>query len=234
MEFQLRKVLAQLKGVGQGSGKKNSKAISSDKLSDAMPVIRQGFCDRCVTSMRETVLELLRERSYRLGNYTLSSGKESEHYVNCKPVTLNGEGLYLISNLLLDHVDKDTCAVAGLTLGADPLVSGVVMACHQQWRPLEGLIIRKKPKGHGTASQIEGNLPPEGSTITVLEDVTTTGQSALKAVYILRDAGYYVDRVVTIVDRQDYDTRAIMEHEGLDFFSLFTLSDLSNANEQSN
>ena len=184
--------------------------------------------------MEERVLELLKERSYRLGNYTLSSGKETDHYVNCKPVTLNGEGLYLISNLMLSLIDKDCHAVAGLTLGADPLVSGVVMACHQQWRPLEGLIIRKEPKGHGTRNQIEGPVLPEGANITVLEDVTTTGQSALKAVYILRDAGYTVDRVVTIVDRQDYDTRAIMEQEGLDFFSLFTISDLTNANEQSN
>tara|TARA_B100001741_G_scaffold313807_1_gene322196 strand:- start:4640 stop:5176 length:537 start_codon:yes stop_codon:yes gene_type:complete len=176
--------------------------------------------------MRERVLELLRQRSYRLGNYTLSSGIETDHYVNCKPVTLNGEGLYLIANMMLDHIHKDTTAVAGLTLGADPLVSAVAMACHQQWRPLDALIIRKQPKGHGTTSQIEGHLPPEGATITVLEDVTTTGQSALNAVQVLRNANYNVDKVVTIVDRQDCDTHAIMLNEGLEFFSLFSLSEL--------
>ena len=92
---------------------------------------------------------------------------------------------------------------------------------------LDGLIIRKEPKGHGTQSQIEGPVLPKGAKVTVLEDVTTTGQSALKAVYVLRDAGYVVDRVVTIVDRKDYDCRAIMEQEGLDFISLFTIDDLA-------
>jgi len=175
--------------------------------------------------MRERVLELLKEKSYRLGNYTLSSGKETEHYVNCKTVTLNGEGLYLIANMMLDHIDKDCQAVAGLTLGADPLVSGVAMACHQQWRPLDALIVRKEPKGHGTTSQIEGNLPPEGSNITILEDVTTTGQSALKAVDVIRKAGYNVDRVVTIVDRKEYDQFTWFDQQ-VELYSLFTIDEL--------
>ena len=175
--------------------------------------------------MRDRVLELLKEKSYRLGNYTLSSGKDTEHYVNCKTVTLNGEGLYLISNLILDHIDKDCHAVAGLTLGADPLVSGVVMACHQQWRPMDALIVRKEPKGHGTTSQIEGNLPPEDSNITILEDVTTTGQSALKAVDVIRKAGYNVDRVVTIVDRKEYDDFTWYDKE-VELYSLFTIDEL--------
>ena len=175
--------------------------------------------------MEERVLELLKERSYRLGNYTLSSGKETDHYVNCKPVTLNGEGLYLISNLMLSLIDKDCHAVAGLTLGADPLVSGVVMACHQQWRSLEGLIIRKEPKGHGTASQIEGPELPEGANITVLEDVTTTGGSSIKAVEKLRDAGYVVNRVVSVIDRQEGAIDA-MKDAGLELCSIFTLDEL--------
>lgn len=177
--------------------------------------------------MREELLELLKRDAYRKGEYTLSSGAFSTHYVNCKPVTLNGKGLFYASCLLLECIEEDTLAVAGLTLGADPLVSGVVTVSAADEVDLDGLIIRKEPKGHGTQSQIEGPVLPKGAKVTVLEDVTTTGQSALKAVYVLRDAGYVVDRVVTIVDRQDYDCSAIMEQEGLDFISLFTIADLA-------
>ena len=177
--------------------------------------------------MREELLELLKRDAYRQGEFTLSSGATSKHYVNCKPVTLNGKGLFYTSCLLLECIEEDTYAVAGLTLGADPLVSGVVTVSAADEVDLDGLIIRKEPKGHGTQSQIEGPVLPKGAKVTVLEDVTTTGQSALKAVYVLRDAGYVVDRVVTIVDRQDYDCRAIMEQEGLDFISLFTIDDLA-------
>tara|TARA_X000000368_G_scaffold336140_1_gene273735 strand:+ start:1054 stop:1590 length:537 start_codon:yes stop_codon:yes gene_type:complete len=177
--------------------------------------------------MREELLALLKKDAYRKGEFTLSSGAFSTHYVNCKPVTLNGKGLFYASCLLLECIEEDTYAVAGLTLGADPLVSGVVTVSAADEVDLDGLIIRKEPKGHGTQSQIEGPVLPKGAKVTVLEDVTTTGQSALKAVYVLRDAGYVVDRVITIVDRQDYDCRSIMEQEGLDFISLFTIDDLA-------
>ena len=173
--------------------------------------------------MKDELLKMLKENDYKKGEFTLSSGKSSDHYVNCKPVTLTGRGLTLASMMLLEHVD--TKVVAGMTLGADPLVSGVAMACHQQWRPLDALIVRKEPKGHGTTSQIEGNLPPKGSNITILEDVTTTGQSALKAVDVIRKAGYNVDRVVTIVDRKEYDHFTWYDKE-VELYSLFTIDEL--------
>ena len=161
---------------------------------------------------------LLKTKAYREGEFTLSSGTVSNHYVNCKPVILNGTGLRLASEQMLRYVDTDW--VAGLTLGADPLVSGVALLGN-----INGLIIRKEPKGHGTESQVEGPLPPKGSTITVLEDVTTTGGSSLKAVKVLRSLGYFVDRVVTIVDRQEGASDAMME-AGLEFRSLVTLEEL--------
>ena len=146
--------------------------------------------------MKKELIDILKKYAYKHGRFTLSSGEESEHYVNCKPVILTGKGLELVSTMMLDHID--TAWVAGLTLGADPLVSGVALVGKGA-----GLIIRKEPKGHGTQSQIEGPLPPIGTTVTVLEDVTTTGASAIKAVEVLRNSGYHVNRVVTIVDRQE-------------------------------
>ena len=113
--------------------------------------------------MEDELLKYIVDKCYKEGDYTLSSGEKSKYYVNCKPLTLSGQGLYFCSTLILDHIDKDISAVAGLTLGADPLVSAVAMHSFQTWRPLDALIIRKKPKGHGTLSQVEGPLPPKGS-----------------------------------------------------------------------
>ena len=175
---------------------------------------------------RERLLSLLAARAYRLGQFTLASGRTSPHYVNCKPVSLSGEGLELLGALLLEHVEAEAVAVAGLTLGADPLVSAVAMRASLDGRPLDALIVRKEAKGHGTGAWLEGPLPPAGSRITVLEDVVTTGGSALKAVIQLQEAGYAVSRVVAIVDRQEGGAEA-MEEAGLDLRSLFLLEEVA-------
>ena len=176
---------------------------------------------------REDLLDLLRKDAYKKGEYVLSSGRRSEHYVNCKPVTLTGEGLSLVCPMFLECIDSDAQAVGGLTLGADPLVSGIALSSSQTERPLSALIVRKEAKGHGTAAWIEGPVLPEGSKVTVIEDVITTGGSAIKAATRLRDAGYVVDRVVAIVDRQEAgEADEFMESSGLELFSLFKLEEL--------
>ena len=177
--------------------------------------------------MKDELLELLKKDAYKKGEYTLSSGKKSEHYVNCKPVTLSGRGLTLASLLMLQEVK--TSYVAGLTLGADPLVSGVSLVSALDSRLVNGLIVRKEAKGHGTQAWIEGLLPSEGTVITVLEDVITTGGSAIKAVEKLRDAGYVVNTVVSIVDRQEDDeANAAMKLSGLELKSIFTLDEIAS------
>ena len=173
---------------------------------------------------RKTLLHLLKERAYKKGKFTLSSGKESEHYINCKPVTLSCEGNALLSHLMIEHIDDKCVAVGGLTLGADPLVCGIAQKAYYSGKHIDALIVRKNPKGYGTKEVIEGNKPPVGSIVTVLEDVTTTGSSALKAVNVLRDAGYVVNRVVTIVDR--CEDHKVWEDNNIEFVSLFTLEDV--------
>ena len=173
--------------------------------------------------MKEKLLERLKEDCYKKGDYTLSSGQKSEHYVNCKPVTLTGHGLTITAMMLLEHVE--TPVVAGLTLGADPLVSGVAVCSALDGRLVDALIVRKEPKGHGTGAWIEGPEFPEGTKVTVLEDVTTTGGSAIKAVEKLRDAGYVVERVVTVVDRQEGAIEALAA-ANLELRRLFTIDDL--------
>ena len=173
--------------------------------------------------MNEELLDLLKKYAYKKGEFTLSSGKTSEHYVNCKPVTLTGRGLTLTSLLMLKELDAGI--VGGLTLGADPLVSGVSLVSALDGRMVNALIVRKEPKGHGTQAWIEGLLPSKGTRVTVLEDVVTSGGSAIKAAEKLRDAGYEVKRVVAIVDRQEGGEEA-MKEEGLELRSLFKLKEL--------
>lgn len=175
---------------------------------------------------RALLLERLTSRAYRHGTFVLASGRTSDHYVNCKPVSLSGEGLALLGEQLLALVEPAAVAVAGLTLGADPLVSAVAMRAALDGRSLDALIVRKEAKGHGTGAWLEGPLPPAGSTVTVLEDVVTTGGSSLKAVQQLREAGYVVNRVVTIVDRQEGGLAA-MTAAGLELRSLFLLEEVA-------
>ena len=179
--------------------------------------------------MKEELLELLKKYAYKKGDFTLSSGKKTDHYVNCKPVTLSSRGLTLSSIILLEAVEKDAVAVAGLTLGADPLVSGVAVVCGLDNIKVDALIVRKEAKGHGTQAYIEGKLPEKGAKITVLEDVITTGGSAIQAVQRLRDAGYVVNRIAAIVDRQvNNEADAAMKEAGLELVSIFKLEDITN------
>ncbi|MEB3184214.1 MAG: orotate phosphoribosyltransferase [Cyanobacteriota bacterium] len=180
---------------------------------------------------RALLLRLLAERAYRRGSFTLASGRRSDHYVNCKPVSLSGPGLALLGRQLLACVEPEAAAVAGLTLGADPLVSAVALQAALEGRDLDALIVRKEAKGHGTGAWLEGPLPPPGARICVLEDVVTTGGSALKAVQQLGEAGYRIERVVAIVDRQEGGAEA-MAAAGLDLRSLFLLEEVAAAAER--
>ena len=173
---------------------------------------------------RKTVRHLIKERAYKHGQFTLSSGEKSEHYINCKPVTLSCEGNALCSHLMIEHVEEKSVAVGGLTLGADPLVCGIAQKAYYTGKHIDALIVRKNPKGHGTKEVIEGNKPPVGSIVTVLEDVTTTGSSAIKAVNVLRDAGYIVNRVIAIVDRQK--DHQVWDDNNIEFVSLFRIEEV--------
>ena len=170
------------------------------------------------------LLKQLIEKSYKRGDFTLASGKKSSHYLNCKPVSLNGEGLNLISDLFLDLKDSRSKAVAGMTLGADPLVSGLIVKAASQGQYLNGLIIRKEIKSYGTKAGIEGPVLGKGTLVSVLEDVVTTAGSVIKAIKKLRENNYIVEEVLSIVDRQEGGYEAL-EDENVKLKSLFTIKD---------
>ena len=174
--------------------------------------------------IKENLLTLLAQKAYRFGDFSLASGKKSRHYLNCKPVSLNGVGLNLISDLFLELMDSRSKAVAGMTLGADPLVSGLIVKAASQGLYLNGLIIRKEIKNYGTKSGIEGPTLEKGTLVTVLEDVVTTAGSVIKAIKKLRENNYVVEEVLSIVDRQEGGCEALSD-ENVKLKSLFTIKD---------
>ena len=178
-----------------------------------------------LTTLRQHLLDLLCQLAYKEGDFVLSSGQRSSYYINGKEVTLHPQGALAIGRLLLSLLPEDTQAVAGLTLGADPIVSAVSVVSAYENRPIPALIIRKEAKGHGTRAYIEGPTLPEGAKVVVLEDVVTTGKSAMKAVERLRDAGYEVDRVISLVDREQGGAE-FYQSVGLEFQAVFTIQDL--------
>ena len=175
--------------------------------------------------LRDRLLDLLCEFAYKEGDFVLSSGQQSSYYINCKPVTLHPEGALATGRLLLSMLSADVEAVAGLTLGADPMVTAVSVVSALGDRPIPALIVRKEAKGHGTMAYIEGPTLSEGANVVVLEDVVTTGKSAMQAVERLRGAGYKVDRILSLIDREQGGAE-FYRSVGLEFETVFTIKDL--------
>ncbi len=176
-------------------------------------------------SLQQQLLDLLVKFAYKEGDFTLSSGQQSDYYINGKQVTLLPDGALAIGRLIFAQLPRDTQGVAGLTLGADPMVTAVSMVSALENRPIPALIIRKEAKGHGTKAYIEGKTLEPGAKVVVLEDVVTTGNSALQAVERLQDAGYTVEHIIAIVDRDQGGAR-LYDSKGLQFQALFSIGDL--------
>ena len=176
-------------------------------------------------TLRQVLLDLIVKYAYVEGDFVLSSGAKSDYYINCKQVTLRAEGALALGRLLFQLLPEDTAAVAGLTLGADPMVSAVSIVSAWSSNPIPALIIRKKPKGHGTQAYIEGPSLTPGAKIVVLEDVVTTGGSALTAVERLQDAGYQVRQILSLVDREQGGSE-LYQSRGIDFQALFSIKEI--------
>lgn len=160
--------------------------------------------------MRARLKAIIIEKSYRFGEeFTLASGRKSRHYFNMKPTMLNPEGAFLIAHLMLDEVEEfggNFDALGGLELGAVPIASAIAPISFIRGTPINSFLIRKKAKQHGTKSLVEGLTKDEtlnGKNIIIVEDVTTTGGSAIKAIEACREEGATVDHIITIVDREE-------------------------------
>ncbi|WP_448597457.1 orotate phosphoribosyltransferase [Thermoleptolyngbya sp.] len=193
--------------------------------SSPTPPVAVATCD--LPTLRQSVLDLFCEVAYQEGEFTLSSGQTSRYYINGKLVTLHPWGGLACGRLLLAQVPAAATAVAGLTLGADPLVTATSVVAAYEGRSLAALIVRKEAKGHGTQAYIEGPVLPPGSLVVVLEDVVTTGQSALKAVDRLRDAGYAVNDIISLVDRHQ-GAADLYYQAGLGFQAVFSITEIQS------
>ncbi|MDR3750284.1 MAG: orotate phosphoribosyltransferase [Terracidiphilus sp.] len=185
-------------------------------------------------SHAQQLLTLLARTSFRLGQFKLSSGGTSDYYVDCRTTTLNAEGGRLTGHAILELLEEhgiDAEAVGGLTLGADPIVSNVATA--SAWRALshpgapllQGFLVRKAEKAHGTGRRIEG-FCRAGARVVIVDDVCTTGASTINALEAAREAGMTVAAVVCIVEREEANGRPAVEAAaaGAPFLSLFTAS----------
>ncbi len=177
----------------------------------------------------ERLRDLIRKLSYREGTFTLTSGKKSDFYIDCKQTTLSAEGAYLCGKLLFQRMSEavdDIAGVGGMTLGADPLVTAVSVVSFLEKRPIPAFIIRKERKGHGTGSWIEGKSNiPQGSRVALVEDVVTTGGTLVKAINRTEEEGYKVACVLTVVDREE-GGRETLKQAGYDLLPLFTRKDI--------
>ncbi|MEH2046250.1 orotate phosphoribosyltransferase [Nostoc sp.] len=178
-----------------------------------------------LTTLRHKLLDLFCQLAYQEGDFLLSSGLRSSYYVNKTQVTLHPQGALAVGRLVFPLLPVDTQAVGGLTMGADPIVTAVSIVSVYENRPIPALIIRKEAKGYGTRAYIEGPSLPEGAKVVVLEDVVTTGQSALKAVERLKDAGYTVNQVISLVDREQGGGE-LYQSAGLKFETLFSIQEV--------
>ena len=177
---------------------------------------------------RARLLELLTRLSFEKRRVTLSSGVESDFYIDCKRTALTAEGHFLIGRLLLRDIQRlapAAAAVGGLTLGADPLASAVSLMSYLAGTPLPAFIVRKEPKGHGTGQWMEGRtLIADGAEVAILEDVVTSGASTLRAIERAEAEGLSVRCAFGVVDRMEGGRAAILE-KGYGLSTLFTRKD---------
>jgi len=180
--------------------------------------------------LKSKLAKLLLKLSYREGDFTLTSGKKSDYYFDCKQTALHPEGSFLIGRLFFELLKGyDVAGVGGMTLGADPLISSVTVVSYLEENPLPGFIIRKKSKGHGTDQYLEGLANfSEGDKVVLLEDVCTTGGTLITAAERVRDAGLDIVGVLAVLDREE-GGREKLKEAGLELNSIFTRQELLSA-----
>lgn len=177
------------------------------------------------TDARTRLLEIIRRKSLLRGTFKLVSGATSDYYLDMKPTTFDPEGAALIAEVICGMLadDADVDSIGGLELGAVPIVAAVCAQSFQS-RPVNGFVVRKEKKGHGTDQKIDGNFKPN-TTVVLIEDVTTKGGSVMQAVNAVRAQGATVKKIITIVDRLE-GAAENLKKEGLVLAPIFTTKDL--------
>jgi len=174
---------------------------------------------------RDQLRQMLLSRSMRFGEFVLSSGATSNYYIDVRKTSLHPDGLKLISELFYEVLKADNItAVGGLTLGADPLVAGVMLHSARAGKPIEGFLVRRTTKDHGLRGQVEGNLAGH-KRVAILDDVITSGESALIAAEAAQSYRAEIVRVLAVVDREQGASQIFQQH-GYPFTPLFSIGEL--------
>jgi orotate phosphoribosyltransferase len=179
---------------------------------------------------REQLLALLAEKSFRLGQFTLSSGATSDYYIDCRLTTLDANGALVTGQTVLHEIESRGWrpdAIGGLTMGADPVVVATSVISAQQGKPIHGFLVRKAEKTHGTGQRIEG-FRQKAARVVIVDDVCTTGASTVQAIEAAREYGFEVVGVMCLVDRQEANGRANVEKAAAPapFVALFTANEV--------
>ena len=175
---------------------------------------------------RQELLKLLAQKSFRLGEFQLSSGSTSDYYIDCRVTTLDARGAQLVGEVFLDEIREqgwEADAIGGLTMGADPIVVAVAVTSGT----MHGFLVRKAEKQHGTGQRIEG-FREKGSRVVIVDDVCTTGSSTVQAIEAAREFGFEVIGVMCLVERQDAHGRPSVEKAAApaNFISIFTATEV--------
>src|SRR5580692_9166640 len=175
---------------------------------------------------RQELLKLLAQKSFRLGEFKLSSGGTSDYYIDCRTTTLDARGAQLVGEVFLEEILKqgwEADAIGGLTMGADPIVVAVAVTSGT----LNGFLVRKAEKQHGTGQRIEG-FREKGAPVVIVDDVCTTGSSTVQAIEAARAYGFEVVGAMCLVERQDAQGRPSVEKAAApaNFISIFTANDV--------
>jgi orotate phosphoribosyltransferase len=178
---------------------------------------------------KERLRQLILKHAYFPGKVILSSGKESDFYIDARIVTLMPQGALLTAEIMLDMAnDLDITAIGGPTLGADPMVGALGVVSFQQGRALTTFIIRKEPKGHGKGNMIEGPKLKAGDRVVVIDDVATTGKAFVHSLDVMRDLGVEVVKCLCVVDRQEGAAEAVAGR-GSRLEAIFSIGEIHRA-----
>ena len=174
---------------------------------------------------KSELFRLLKTQAFSRGKFILSSGKESNFYLDARLVTLSAAGAYLTARIMLDMISKDQPdAIGGPTLGADPMVGAIACLSHQAGRPINTFIIRKQPKAHGKQQQIEGPLLKEGSSVVIIDDVATTGKAFVESIEVLQKMNIKIKKAICVIDRGEGASEALAKYK-VPLESIFTISE---------
>lgn len=184
-------------------------------------------------SFRERLLDLLAINSFRLGEFTLSSGAKSDYYIDCRTTTLHAHGAELTGRVFLDLFQQQgwqAQAVGGLTMGADPIVVATSVISSQAGAPIHGFLVRKAEKAHGMGRRVEG-FQEKGARVVIVDDVCTTGSSTIQAIEAAREFGFDIAGVACLVERLEAGGRPAVEKAAAPakFISVFTSNDVKAA-----